>query len=159
VAVGRSVREMVFQKKIQVKGEEYSRNERILFPEYFENNTEGMSRISQATFANLYGKPLSDYKTTGRGDYTIQSSYGDVSRQSLFGRIVRGIVGIGLKFMFPGKKKDSPDMKMVMSGIEEGALEGLIANSGGVVSIKLVDMLVMNANKQYGKAFLRMFRK
>jgi len=61
--------------------------------------------------------------------------------------------------MFPDKKKDSPEMKMVLSGIEEGALEGLIANSGGIVSIKLVDLLVLNANKQYGKTFLRMFKR
>ncbi|MCQ2522674.1 MAG: glycoside hydrolase family 3 C-terminal domain-containing protein [Lachnospiraceae bacterium] len=159
VAAGMSVENLIHRKTIQVKGEKYSRNERVLVPEYFENHIDGMKRISKESFAKLYGQPLSDYKETKRGDYTIQSSFGDVSKQSLFGRIVRIAVRIGMKFMFPDKKKDSPEMKMVLSGIEEGALEGLIANSGGIVSIKLVDLLVLNANKQYGKAFLRMFKR
>ena len=159
VAAGMSVRNIVHKKKIKVSGEEYSRNERELVPEYFEKNNEGMHGISQETFSKLYGKPLSNYRANKRGDYTIQSSFGDVSKQSLFGRLVRSAVGIGIRFMFPGKKKDSPEMKMVLSGIEEGAMEGLIANSGGILSIKLVDMLVLNANMQYGKALLRLFQK
>lgn len=153
VAAGKSVADIELCKTISVVGETYSRNERALFPEYFEKerHLSGMN-ISQDTFAKLYGGPLSDFKSIKRGQYTIQSSFGDVSRQSLFGKIIRGVIAIGIKFMFSGKKKNSPEMKMVLSGIEEGSLEGLIANSGGIVSPKLIEMLVFNANKQYGKA-------
>jgi len=158
IAAGSSVDNLLLKKEIQVDGQKYSRNERELFPEYFKSHEKGME-ISRETFEKLYGQPLSQYRNQGRGQYTIQSSFGDVSRKSLFGYIIRGIVAIGIKFMFPGKKKTDPDMMMVVQGIEEGALEGLIANSGGVVSAKLIDLLVLNANRKYGKAFVRIFTK
>ena len=61
--------------------------------------------------------------------------------------------------MFPGKDKNDPSYKMLKTGIEEGNLEGLITNSGGMISKKLCDILVLNANRHYLKAFKRLFVK
>lgn len=158
IAAGASVKDLKLKQNIVVQGENYLRNDRKLFPEYFNEHRYGMD-ISRNTFEKLYGKPLSDYEHQKRGDYTIASSYSDVTKASFFGLIVRGIVNLGIRIMFKGKKKNDPEMKMVRYGIEEGALEGLIATSGGIASPKLVEMLVLNANRSFGKAFLRLFHK
>lgn len=158
VAAGASVRDIRLKQNIVVNGSRYSVNETELYPDYFKAQPHGME-ISREQFEGLYGSKLSEFGQRKRGDFDATCSFGDVSRKSLIGRIIHGIVGIGIKIMFAGKGKNSPEMKMIKFGIEEGALEGLIGSSGGVVSPKLVDFLVLNANKKYGKAFTRLFRK
>lgn len=157
VAVGSSVRDLKLKQNIIVEGEKYTRDDKALFPEYFNEHKHGLD-ISEDTFEKLYGKPLSDFKHQKRGDYTIASSYSDVTRASLLGHLVRCGVNLGIRFMFKGKKKNDPEMKMVRFGIEEGSLEGLIATSGGMVPVKLIDILVLNANRSYGKALIRLFK-
>lgn len=158
VAVGASVRDLRLKQNIVVQGNEYFRNERELFPDYFKPQPHGME-ISTEQFESLYGRPLSNLKDRKRGMYDRTCSFGDVSRKSLFGLIVRGVIGIALKFMFPGKDESDASFMMVKMSLEEGNMEGLISTSGGVFSGKLVDLLVYNANRKYGKAFVRLFQK
>lgn len=61
-------------------------------------------------------------------------------------KIVRGVVHIGLKIILRGNQSGTRPLNGKM-GVEEGNLEGLIATSGGIVTPKLIDMLVYNANK------------
>lgn len=157
IAAGSSVRDLRLKQNIVVQGAKYSRDDKALFPEYFNEHKHGLD-ISKETFERLYERPLSDFKHLKRGDYTIASSYSDVTKASLLGHIVRGGVNMGIRFMFKGKKKNDPEMKMVRFGIEEGSLEGLIATSGGMVPVKLIDMLVLSANRAYGKALIRLFK-
>lgn len=158
VAVGASVKDLRLRKTVEVEGNDYFRDDRIEFPSYFKTQKKGMD-IPKEEFEKLYGRPLSKLSERDRGNFDLTCSFSDVAQKSLFGLIIRGVIGIAFRFMFPGKTKKDPEMKMVTMGLEEGALEGLIANSGGAVSPKLADMLVMNANRQYFKAFLRLFGK
>ena len=148
IAVGDSVRDIKLETQVHVDGEKYSRNERELYPEYFNKQPHAMN-ISQECFAKLYGGELSDFKSLKRGGYTIESSFGDVTDASVIGKIVKGSIRLGLRFMFPGKGANSPEMKMIRSGLEEGSLEGLIANSGGVVSPGFAKFLVKCANRRF----------
>jgi len=157
VAVGASVNNIRLSQNIVVQGNKYFRDEKALMPDYFKQQPHGME-ISKEQFEVLLGRKVSEDRFKKRGEYTVADSYCDVTKKSLFGFLVRGAVGIGLKFMFPGKSSDDPAFMMVKMGLEEGNLEGLIATSGGVASPKLVDMLVYNANRKYGKAFVRMFK-
>lgn len=157
VCIGASVKDIRLKKDVTVLGNTYFRNEKALFPSYFTEQPHGMD-IPKEEFEKLYGKPLGNDKSRKRGEFTAACSFEDVSRQSLFGHIVRGAVNIGIRLMFPGKKENDPAFMMVKMGVSEGNLEGLIATSGGVASPKLVDMLVYNANRQYGKAFVRLFK-
>jgi len=158
IAVGASVQDIRLKQNIVVNGEKYSRNERELFPDYFKEQPHGME-ISRNQFESLYGDKLTDYTHRKRGDYDITCSFKDVAEKSLFGNIVKGVVSIGIKIMFKDAGKNSPEMKMIKFGIEEGALEGLVSTSQGVVPPRLIAMLVLNANRKYLKAFARMFRK
>lgn len=158
IGIGKNVKEIVLKEDIEIEGQEYFRDERSILGDYFKANKAGMD-ISQEQFEILYGKDLSKLSSRKRGDFDMTTSFGDIASQSLFGRIFKLGVAIAIHFMFPGKKKDDPEMKMIVSGLNEGALEGLITNSGGVLTPKLADMLLWNANRKYGKAFMRMFKK
>lgn len=158
IAVGASCQNIRLVQNIVVQGNKYFRDEKELFPDYFKPQPHGMD-ISDEQFESLFGRKLGNDRNRKRGDFTTYCSYADVTAKSFFGHIIRGVISIALKFMFPGKGEDDPAYMMVKMGLEEGNLEGLIATSGGVATPKLVDMLVMNANKQYFKAFLRMFRR
>ena len=158
IAAGASVRDLRLKTQIVVQGEKYFRNERELFPDYFKSQPEGMD-ISREQFEALFGRPLSDFRNRKRGEFDLNSSFGDVTKKSLAGYVFRIVIAIAVKFMFPGKSKSDPAYKMLRTGIEEGNLEGLIANSGGAISKKICDILVLNANRHYLKAFKRFFVK
>lgn len=158
VAAGASVRDLRLKTQIVVQGEKYFRNEKELFPDYFKAQPEGME-ISKTQFEALYGRPLSKFRERKRGDYDITSTLGEVTSKSLFGKIFKLVLNSAVKRMFPGKDENDPGFKMLKTGLEEGNLEGLIANSGGSISKKLCDLLVLNANRHYLKAFIRLFTK
>ncbi|MBP5454819.1 MAG: fibronectin type III-like domain-contianing protein, partial [Lachnospiraceae bacterium] len=158
IAVGGNIKDLPLRKKISVKGEKYFRDEEKLFPDYFKENKRGME-ISKEQFEGLYGRKLGNDKDRKRGDYTICCSFDDVTKKSLFGLIIRGVVSLVIKLMFKGKPKNSPEMKMVRMGLFEGNLEGLISVSGGAISPKLANMLVYNANRKYFKAIKTIFEK
>ena len=158
IAVGRNIKDLLLKAKVSVKGEKYFRDEKKLFPDYFKEQPNGL-QISKEQFEALYGKPLGNDKERKRGDYTICCSFDDVTRKSLFGLIIRGVVSLALRFMFKDKSKDNPEYKMVTKGLMEGNLEGLISVSGGAISGKLANMLVYNANREYLKAFKTIFEK
>ena len=158
IAAGASVRDLRLKTQIVVQGDKYFRDEKALFPDYFKPQPEGME-ISEAQFEALYGRPLSKFRARKRGEYDLSSTLGEVTSKSLFGRIFKLVVDSAVKRMFPGKDENDPGFKMLKTGLEEGNLEGLIANSGGMISPKLCDMLVLNANRHYLKAFKRLFTK
>lgn len=158
IAAGASVRDLRLKTQIVVQGDKYFRDESELFPDYFKPQPEGME-IAEEQFEALYGRPLSKFSQRKRGDYDINCSFAEVAGKSLVGNIFKAGVGIALKFMFPGKSKNDPSYKMVRTGLSEGNLEGLIANSGGMISKKLCDFLVLNANRHYIKAIKRIFVK
>ena len=157
IAVAASVRDLRLKTQIVVQGEKYFRDERELFPDYFKPQPEGMD-ISREQFEALYGRPLTNFRGRVRGEYDLTCTLGDVADKSLFGKLFKLALNIAIRFMFPGKKKTDPAFKMMKMGLEEGNLEGLIANSGGMISKKLCDILVLNANRHYLKAFLRLFK-
>lgn len=158
ICIGASVRDLRLDAEIEVSGNSYFRNERELFPDYFKEQPHGMEICAEQFYQLLGGEPKHDREKT-RGAYTVYDSYQDVVSASLFGKCVRGIVNIGLKIMLRGKSEQDPAFKMVKMGVEEGNLEGLIATSGGIATPKLIDLLVLNANKQYLRAFKRMLKK
>ncbi len=158
IAVGASVKDLRLVNKIVVSGNEYFRNEKELFPDYFKEQPHGME-ISDSQFEALYGKKLTDFRHRRRGDYDASCSLGDVCRASAVGTIILGVMNIAVRLMYLGKKKDDPAIKMMKSGLIEGALGGLAANSGGMITSKFIDFLVLNANKKPGRAFARLFKK
>ncbi len=157
ICVGASVKDIRLKKAISVSGEKYEINERELYPGYFKPQPHGID-IDFNEWKKLYGKEIY-VKKKKRGEFTVYDSYKDVVKMSLVGKIVDGIVNVGLNVMLKGKQKDDPVYLMVKKGVEEGCLEGLISTSGGLATAKLIDILVLHANRKYMKGFLRLFHK
>lgn len=158
IGIGASVEDIRLNTEVNIEGREYYRNERELFPGYFAENSHGME-ISEEEFERLLGRPLSNLRGRGRGEYDLTCTFGDVSRASLFGRLVRKIVKSKMESMLVGVDEDDPVRKMTFMCIEEGALESLLSITGGEVSPKLVDILILFANKKYFKAIGRAFKR
>lgn len=158
IGIGASVRDIRLNGSIRIEGREYFRNDRELFPEYFADNGHGME-ISAEEFERLLGRPLSNLRGRKRGEYDLTCTFGDVANASIFGRIVRKVVMSIVNNMFSDVSEDDPARKMAIMCIEEGALESLISIAGGQISPKLVDILLLFANKKYCKGIGRAFKK
>ena len=146
IVVAESVKSDKLAAEVVIEGVQYSRNERELFPDYFKPQKHGME-IERAQFERLYGKSLSDYAHRKKGDYDLSCSFADVCGRSVFGKMFSAVIKLALAFMCRGKKKDDPARIMMIRGVEEGSLESLIANSGGMLPPKLFYLLVDKANK------------
>ncbi len=157
VMVAASVKDIRLSESIEVDGITVEPDKDV-FSDYHKPQKDGME-ISEEQFYKLLNKEVPRLRDRRRGDYDMTSSFGDVAKSSLFGRMVMGIVGMAVKFMFRDKPKNDPGMMMVKMTIQEGALEGLISTSSGMISPKLCRILLYNANRKYGKAFLQLFKK
>ncbi len=158
IAVGASVQDIKLEADIKVEGREYFRNERELFPSYFADNKHGME-IPEEEFERLLGRPLSRLSMRGRGDFDITCSFGDVSRASLLGKMVRSIIKKVMKKKLGDVDENDTAFLMAFACIEEGALESLFNITGGAITPKLADILIAFGNKQYGKGIARAFRR
>lgn len=158
IALGMSVRDIMLTEKVEVLGREYFRNERELFPSYFNKSANGFE-IPADEFEKLLGQPLSNLRNRKRGEYDITCTFGDVSRASLFGNMVRLGVQSVMKKQLKNVAEDDPFRKMMLNGIEEGALESLLSITGGQVSPNMVEALVYCANGHSIKGIKRFFDK
>lgn len=146
IQVGASLNDIRLQKSIEVEGVEVTRDDRQSLKEYFECQSEKGLSISKEQFEHLYGKPLSNFNQVKKGQYTLYHAFGRVARQSLLGRITFFFVKRMLYGMNKGKSKDDPSMMMLMRGVEEGTMDGLLCASRGAFPIGLAKMVVKAAN-------------
>lgn len=158
IGIGASVRDIRLEKKISIEGREYFRDERELFPSYFEKQVGGIN-IPEKEFEALYGKPLSRLRFRSKGEYDITCTFGDVSKASAYGKIVRKYVDKELYKMIAELPEEDPQRIMTIMGMEEGALESLISISGGQITANLVESLVDAANGHPIKGITKMLKK
>ncbi len=158
IAIGASVKDERLTESVTILGREYFRNERELFPSYFAENKHGMD-IPAKEFEKLLGQPLSDLQNRKRGEYDITCTFGDVSKASVFGKVVRKVVQKEIDKKLQNMAEDDPIREMTVMGVEEGALESLISISGGQINSKLVTSLVDCANGHSVRGIINMIKK
>lgn len=158
IAIGASVSDIRLTTDVVVKGREYYRNERELFPSYFAPQPHGMD-IPAEEFERLLEQPLSNLRNRTKGDYDITCTFGDVSRASLLGNIIRKQIMKELNKRLEGVPEDDPLREMQIMGIEEGALESLISITGGQINPRLVEALVDSANGHTIQGIKRLLKK
>ncbi len=158
IAIGASVSDIRLTTDVVVKGREYYRNERELFPSYFAPQPHGMD-IPAEEFERLLEQPLSNLRNRKKGDYDITCTFGDVSRASLLGNIIRKQIMKELNKRLEGVPEDDPLREMQIMGIEEGALESLISITGGQINPPLVEALVDSANGHTIQGIKKLLKK
>ncbi len=158
ILVGSSIQDIRLKAIVEVKGQKISRNEKDLFPDYFKRPTSSF-HISKEQFAVLYGKPLSTFDQTKKGEFTMYNSLEQLAKHSLFAKLFLKIA-LGIVYsMNKGKDKKDPEVLMMVYGTKEGMLDSVLLNSGGIVPYKIGEAIVFFANGDCLKAWKKLLFK
>lgn len=158
ILVGASVKDIRLQTDLIVCGEDYRRDDRIRLKEYF-HQTEEEFHITKGQFEILYGRTLSNFDCTRKGEFTIFHSLEQLAKHSLLGKIVLAFSTLAVMVIHRGKSADDPEVRMMKSGIREGMLDSVICQSGGMIPYKVGEAIVLSANGHHRKAVIKLFKR
>ena len=158
ILVGASSQDIRLKAIVEVKGQTISRNEKELFQDYFKRPTSSF-HISKEQFAVLYGKPLSTFDQTKKGEFTIYNSLEQLAKHSLFAKLFLKIALSIVYGMNKGKDKKDPEVLMMVYGTKEGMLDSILLNSGGIVPYRIGEAIVLFTNGDCLKAWKKLLFK
>ena len=125
-------------------------------PEYY--NIEGVSMISDESFAALYGGPVPENAIPKKGDFTTSSTLQDISG-TLIGKIILKIIPPILSSSV--KNADETTLLMLNSGAKEFCLRSLCGTSNGIVTPGAIRAFILMANGKHlrgiGLLFVNIF--
>lgn len=154
IMIGSSSEDIRLQEEVNVTGIPYERDDRKLYPEYFTKVTDGF-HISKAQFQKLYQLPLSHFDEQKPGDFSTYNSLNQLSRYSFLARLTLWYAKRMIHKMYPSKSKDDPEVMMTLQGVQEGTIDCVICQSGGV-PYKLAEAIVLSANGEKLKALKKL---
>lgn len=140
---------------LNVVGEPYTQDDRERLPEYFQKN---LHSVSQAQFAELYGRPLSHFDERRQGDYGPYSSLRQLAEASPMAKLLRKAARPLVYSMFRGIAHDDPEVVMMLEGVENGTIDSVVCQSGGMLPPRLAEAMILEANGHRGKAFWKLIR-
>ena len=103
--------------------------------------------VDHKTFCALYGADFAENANTPPGQYTTANSLAQLAAYSGGARCVLALVRRLAYLLFPGKPHDDPEVMMLLEGIQDGTLDSVVCQSGGLVPYPLAKALVKSANK------------
>lgn len=156
IMVGPSSNNILLSSTLEIKGEEYTRNDRERLSFYFKKN---LHSVTKEQFALLYGKPLSSFSRREKGDYGRYNSLKQLSEHSLLARLLIIVARPLVYTQFKKVEKNDPEIMMMMEGITHGTIESVMCQSKGVIPPRLVDAMVLSANGKKWKALKKLFER
>lgn len=117
-------------------------------PSYFDIGAQ--SEISDEEFSRLYGKPLPSNEPAKRGEFDLTTTLGELSC-CLIGKLIIKIAPSVIKGQV--ENPDMTTMLMLMQGMKELPLRGLIGISGGIADIKVIRGMMEWGNRHRLKGF------
>ncbi len=166
ILVGSSSEDIRLSTSIMLKGSKditYPDDIKEL-PSFYPKNGE-KPEFSRRDFAKLYkrgipDRKLSDFSHIKRGEYNISNSLKDLAAVSKLAAKVCEIVESVIYSRFPKDvSKDDPMVVMTIKAATEGSLDTLMINSGGIVSERIVDAMLLSANGYRIKSIIRVLHK
>ena len=155
VLIGSSVQDIRLAQTVTVQGEACTRNDRERLSDYFQKDLHGVTREQ---FAALYGKPLSHFDDRKPGEYSLYDSLNQLSAASPIARMVRKAARPLVYSMFKGIPHDDPQVVMVLMGMENGMIDSVVCQSGGMLPMRVAEAMVLQANGHRGKALRKLIR-
>ena len=140
---------------VTVQGEVCTHNDRERLSDYFQKDLHGVTRQQ---FAALYGKPLSHFDDRKPGEYSLYDSLNQLSAASPIARMVRKAARPLVYSMFKGIPHDDPQVVMVLMGMENGMIDSVVCQSGGMLPMRVAEAMVLQANGHRGKALWKLIR-
>ena len=153
--IGSSVQDIRLAQTVTVQGEACTRNDRERLSDYFRKDLHGVTRQQ---FAALYGKPLSHFDDRKPGEYTLYDSLNQLAEASPLARTVRKAARPLVYSMFKGIPHDDPQVVMVLMGMENGMIDSVVCQSGGMLPMRVAEAMVLQANGHRGKALWKLIR-
>ena len=155
VLIGSSVQDIRLSQTVTVQGEACTRNDRERLSDYFQKDLHGVTREQ---FAALYGKPLSHFDDRKPGEYSLYDSLNQLAEASPIARMVRKAARPLVYSMFKGIPHDDPQVVMVLMGMENGMIDSVVCQSGGMLPMRVAEAMVLQANGHRGKALRKLIR-
>ena len=155
VLIGSSVQDIRLAQTVTVQGEVCTRNDRERLSDYFQKDLHGVTREQ---FAALYGKPLSHFDDRKPGEYSLYDSLNQLAEASPLARTVRRAARPLVYSMFKGIPHDDPQVVMVLMGMENGMIDSVVCQSGGMLPMRVAEAMVLQANGHRGKALWKLIR-
>lgn len=155
VLIGSSVQDIRLTQTVTAQGEACTRNDRERLSDYFQKDLHGVTRKQ---FAALYGKPLSHFDDRKPGEYSLYDSLNQLSAASPIARMVRKAARPLVYSMFKGIPHDDPQVVMVLMGMENGMIDSVVCQSGGMLPMRVAEAMVLQANGHRGKALWKLIR-
>ena len=84
---------------------------------------------------------------TPPGEYTTANSLAQLAAYSGAARRVLALVRQLAYLLFPGKSHNDPEVMMLLEGIQDGTLDSVVCQSGGLGPYFLAKAVVKSANK------------
>lgn len=114
--------------------------------------------MTREQFAALYGKPLSHFDDRKPGEYSLYDSLNQLAEASPIARMVRKAARPLVYSMFKGIPHDDPQVVMVLMGMENGMIDSVVCQSGGMLPMRVAEAMVLQANGHRGKALRKLIR-
>lgn len=119
---------------------------------YFNPNS---ALVPDKDFEQLLGRPLNkDYTVTPKGQYTIRSTFYDMSQTSGLARFIIRVAGFGIRRGMHCKKND-PAYKMILETFKSTPLINVTFTTQGAISEDRVKAIVFMMNKHLMRGFWR----
>jgi beta-glucosidase len=115
------------------------------------------SKVTEADFIKLLGRPIEPPKKSRKGEYTMSSSLGDMEGNYIIRRVIRYIEKMVAK-SFGGVDYSNPNFRMAMESATNMPLKTLVMMSPDGMPAHVAQGLVYLANGQLSKsigAFLK----
>ena len=155
VLAGASSQDIRLAQVLNVVGAPYTQDDRERLSEYFQKN---LHSVSQAQFAEFYGRPLSHFDERRQGDYGPYSSLLQLAEASPMAKLLRKAARPLVYSMFRGIAHDDPEVVMMLEGVENGTIDSVVCQSGGMLPPRLAEAMILEANGHRGKAFWKLIR-
>ena len=153
--IGSSVQDIRLAQTVTVQGEACTHNDRERLSDYFQKDLHGVTREQ---FAALYGKPISHFDDRKPGEYSLYDSLNQLAEASPIARMVRKAARPLVYSMFKGIPHDDPQVVMVLMGMENGMIDSVVCQSGGMLPMRVAEAMVLQANGHRGKALRKLIR-
>ncbi|MDD5885890.1 MAG: glycoside hydrolase family 3 C-terminal domain-containing protein [Erysipelotrichaceae bacterium] len=108
------------------------------------------------TAADFPEEPWQDFSYPGRGSFDKRSTIREMKDSSPLIRLLLGLVKAQIKKIFPGRDMDDPEVQMFLEGLMDGPIEAVAIQSEGLISQKLMQALLLDANGYHFRALAKM---
>ncbi|WP_318661606.1 glycoside hydrolase family 3 C-terminal domain-containing protein [Treponema sp.] len=157
IEIGSSVKDIKLKKSVKVKGVKYERDDKSKLSSYFRK----IKLFTHADFVSLYGKDFPVDLEPTPGTFTIYNSFSEAAKlNKTCKKILDGVIEkIKANNRKLGRSDNDPALKIVIGGLTENPLEGMVLLAGDDFKRNRADFIVNLVNKKRFAALKSLWSK